>query len=138
MCIKCLWSEFFQESRSYRIFIVKHASIVASEYLNSKEVSTTYFLICWGLFISKITIAISRSGFFFFLGGGGFLVLKLKFTIKDPQRSRFGRVCPPIFWHAALPALNLRQAHTCPLEIIVYTKECWISHVTDIVIWVWL
>jgi hypothetical protein len=31
-------------------------TLLASEYLNSKEVSTMYFLICWGLFISKIAL----------------------------------------------------------------------------------
>ena len=30
--------------------------LLASEYLNSKEVSTMYFLICWGHFISKIAL----------------------------------------------------------------------------------
>ena len=35
----------------YWIFLLLHYTLLASEYLNSKEVSTMYFLICWRLFI---------------------------------------------------------------------------------------
>ena len=55
--------------------------LLASEYLNSKEVSTMYFLICWGHFISKIALLqyVIRIAFF-----GGSLMVNLSFTIKDP------------------------------------------------------
>ena len=44
--------------------------LLASEYFNSTEVSTMYFLICWGHYISKnCTIAIH----------GGSLVVKISF-----------------------------------------------------------
>ena len=63
----------------------------ASEYLKSKEVSTMYFLICWGHFISKITLLqyVIRIAFF-----GGSLMVNLSFTIIDPPffpiRNRLG------------------------------------------------
>ena len=56
-------------------------TLLASEYLNSKEVSTMYFLICWGLFISKIALLQ-----YMCVGRLGSLVEKLKFSIKDPPK----------------------------------------------------
>ena len=64
-----------------RHYMMLHRSLLASEYLNSKEVSTMYFLICWGHFISKITLLqyVIRIAFL-----GGSLMVNLSFTIKDP------------------------------------------------------
>jgi hypothetical protein len=60
---------------------IRNLSLLASEYLNSKEVSTMYFLICWGLFISKIALLQ-----YMCVGRLGSLVEKLKFSIKDPPK----------------------------------------------------
>ena len=59
-----------------------YLTLLASEYLNSKEVSTMYFLICWGHFISKIALLQ-------YVIGIAFLGWSLSFTIKDPTKKQY-------------------------------------------------
>ena len=61
-------------------------ALLASEYFNSTEVSTMYFLICWGHFISKITLLqyVIRIAFF-----GGSLMVNSNLPLKTPPKKQY-------------------------------------------------
>ena len=93
-----------------------NCSLLASEYLNSKQVSTMYFLICCGHCISKIALrdtywkkggvfstktqilVLKTPPFFQYVSRiekkGGSLIVKLKFTIKDPPKTPIREFSP--------------------------------------------